>query len=90
MDKIKPYMFVHDRVSWYYYLIIEGGTGKKDLKGGQYGFYLTYLRPEQRDERSGEALDYWCKERQIPCGVGDTIEEAHNDFQHQLIRLPLK
>lgn len=88
-QEIKPYMFVKEHFDWYYYLTIHGGTGSKNGLGGQYAFNLAYLTPWQQEEVNC-ALDIWCKDRGIPCGVGDSIEEAHNDFQHQLIRLPLK
>ena len=95
MDKeehIKPYHLVKPKgcmFPFFHYLHIQGGAGRKDGTGGQYNFYLTYLPPD--DERTIDvALDHWCKDRKIPCGVGDTISEAYNDFQHQLIRLPLK
>lgn len=90
MSSIKPYIKTsYNGIGWFHYLHIQGGTGTKDGNGGQYAFYLTYLAPEH-DRAINKALDYYCKEKGIPCGVGDTIEEAHNDFQHQLIRIPLK
>lgn len=87
--EIPPYFLVNDSFAWYYYLTIHGGTGKKDGAGGQYAFYITYLRPDQY-EGINKALDYWCQDRQIPCGVGDTLEQAYNDFIKKRAILPLK
>lgn len=89
--EIEPYIYSNLRgLSWFHYLHIQGGTGRKDGLGGQYTFYLTYLRPDQKEDIDAEALDYWCKERAIACGVGDTIEEAYSDFKSQLEKIPLK
>ena len=90
MTDIKPYMTTRQgAINWYHYLHIKGGTGKRDGHGGQYAYYLTYLIAD--NERIIDcSLDYYCKDKGIPCGVGDTIEEAYNDFQSQLIRIPLK
>ena len=76
-------------LSWYHYLHIEGGTGSKDGKGGQYAYYLTYLAPDH-ERVIDAALDHYCEDKGIPCGVGDTIELAHADFQKKLKKMPLK
>jgi hypothetical protein len=90
---IEPYIQSKSKVNgfWFYhYLQIQGGTGKKDGHGGQYRFYLTYLEPEQRAQLDNRALDYWCKDKKIPCGVGDTIEQAYEDFKAKNQLNPIK
>ena len=90
MHEIKSYIQIRSSgLSWYYYLHIHGGTGSKDGMGGQYAYYLTYLPPDS-ERIISTALDHYCKDNGIPCGVGDTIKLAHADFQEKLKSIPLK
>lgn len=89
IQNIPPYITIREGFDWYYYLTIHGGTGRKDGLGGQHTFYLSYLRPDQH-AAMGEALDFWCMDHGMPCGVGDTIQKAYEDYIEKAKKLPFK
>src|SRR5689334_22110939 len=92
---IPTYKTVWEGVGWYYYLHIVGGTGEKSIHdrsahGGQYTFYLFYATPTQLEKGMDVAADHWCKKMGLPCGIGDTIDQAYFNWQEQEKLIPLK
>lgn len=90
---IEPYIMVRSKRNgfrFYHYLVIQGGAGhgKKGM-GGRYLFYLFYLAPEE-DGSIDACPEYFCKDKGIPCGFGNTIAEAYADFKKKLEKQPLK
>lgn len=85
---IKPYILVRAfGVKWYQYLHIVGGSGnhkgkpERCLNGGEYNFCLFYASPDEMKGLSDpKCVMFWCKENFIPFGLGDTIEEAYNNY----------
>lgn len=93
MKQIKPYLLVKSKENgfdFYYYLHIQGGSGHgKTNLGGAHNFYVFYLLPDTLNQEN-LSPEFFCKSFGVPCGVGDTIEEAHNDFIEKLKTNPLK
>lgn len=93
MEEIEPYILVSKKgFYWYYYLHIQGGSGHgKHNLGGKYRFYLFYLTPSHvEDYEFTSSPNFFCEEMGVPCGVGNTIEEAYADFKIKLEKNPLK
>jgi hypothetical protein len=95
LTTIRPYITVKSPVNglnFYHYLHIKGGAGgfyRRDL-GGEFDFILYYSSPDQ-DEKMGDICPrIACRELNIPCGEGSTIEEAHEDFLKKLKKNPIK
>lgn len=83
MTDIKPYITVKSKTNgfdFYHYLHIQGGSGHGKYKmGGAHLFYVFYLPPDTANDE-GLSPEFFCKSLGIPCGVGDTIEEAYADY----------
>lgn len=85
---IPPYI-LENRV-WYKYLHIIGGSGncndKKEefLIGGEYDFIVFYAAPSEMKGLDKCAM-FWCREKNIPYGIGNTINEAFENLTKQII-----
>ncbi len=70
---------------FYYYLHIKGGSGNwkgksdKHLNGGEYDFVLFYASPQEM-EGLNCCERIWCIQKNIPFGVGKSIEDAYNNY----------
>lgn len=66
--------------NWFHYLHIKGGSGSKNGSGGQHKFYVYYATPEEEEKIGTTSPEFACGELNIPCGYGDTIQEAYSLF----------
>lgn len=83
ITQIKSHYFINKGVDWFHYLHIHGGTGERGNNGGQYGFCVFYITPEDAF-KIDKCPRFWCIENKILFGIGDTIEDAYRDYLKKL------
>lgn len=84
--EFKPYILIN---SFYHYLHIQGGSGnwkgktEKHLYGGEFNYIVFYASPTQM-EGLDKCVRLWCIEKEIPYGIGDTIEDAYDNYAQKI------
>lgn len=92
-EEVKPYIITRapNGFSMYNYLRISGGAGHgKPHLGGTYLFVASYLCSEDDEEMGRTSMEKFCRDKQIPFGYGNTIEEALTMLMEELRKTPLK